>query len=341
MDFRYPQSHERSAEILRAVLHAMGQHAACWNPTTYAVWYEHCAGMNARLSHALDALLLEQPRLGDADMLRLYEQYVAPADQHAVQHISRELQRVMSDVAHNASHTGDSAGRVGARFDALASEMQTADAKTLPALLDSAAANASSLKQATGALVQQIRDGQSEIERLRADLVRARDEALLDPMTRVLNRKGFDQEVRALLQESPASGTTHSLIMFDIDHFKLVNDTHGHVLGDRVIQGLAELLRVAVPGGTARVARYGGEEFAMLLPATSPERGLQVAEAVRQRAGAMKIRDLRSQRVVMSVTVSAGVASVRPDDDAPSWVARADAALYLSKQAGRNRVTSA
>jgi diguanylate cyclase len=89
------------------------------------------------------------------------------------------------------------------------------------------------------------------------------------------------------------------------------------------------------------VARYGGEEFAVLLPQRSLAQCQQLAELVRTRTRAMKIRDRRTKVVVLTVTISGGVATMRPDDDAQTLIARADGALYQSKQAGRDRVTCA
>ena len=164
---------------------------------------------------------------------------------------------------------------------------------------------------------------------------------MLDPSTQVLNRKGFNQQLQVLMRSDAEVPTPHCLIMIDIDHFKNVNDTHGHVTGDRVLVGLAAVLRRCVPGGDRRVARYGGEEFANLLPLTATDDGVRLAGSMRRHASAMKFRDRRTQQVVTSVTVSAGVAAFKPGDDASTWIERAEASLYEPKQAGRDCVTLA
>ncbi len=339
MSIRYTQSKERSAEVLRAALSHIGQHEACCNPITFSVWFEYAAGMNAGLSQAIDACLRSKSALDDEEIQRLYREHVAEPGHDAVQQINAELQRVMSGVAANASSTGASAGSFGAQIDRLAVALTQGATSDLPALLSGAAAGAQAMKGSTATLVEQIREGQKEIERLRTDLVRARDEVLLDPLTGVLNRRGFDQRLAALMQQRAAGGPPHSLVMIDIDHFKKVNDTHGHVMGDQVIRGLAALLRRSVPDGEQRVARYGGEEFAVLLPGTSVAEGARLADMVRRQVSEMRIRDRRSQAVLTRVTISAGVAALEPRDDPAGWIARADAALYRSKASGRDRVT--
>lgn len=338
---RYTESRERSAEVLRSALGLMGQHDASWNPITFAVWYEYAAGINLRLSQAIEKHLRARSSLGDDEIAQLHGEYIADPDQEAMQKISNELQCVMSSVAKNASNTGARAGTFGEQIDRLMGALALGDQQELPRMLDGAASTAMAMRDSTAALVQQIDDGQREIERLRADLTRAREEALLDPLTCVLNRKGFSRQLEALVRHPSVSHCRHSLLMIDIDHFKRVNDAHGHLMGDQVIQGLAEVLRRCVPEADQRVARYGGEEFVVLLPGASLRDGVRLAEEVRQCASAMQIRDRATQRVVTNVTVSVGVAAMQFGDEPSSWIARADGALYKSKQAGRDRVTCA
>ena len=130
--------------------------------------------------------------------------------------------------------------------------------------------------------------------------------------------------------------------MLDIDHFKIVNDTHGHVMGDRVLQAVGEVLKSCLSTeSSTSVARYGGEEFAMLVPDSTIEECLRLAELVRARTKALKIRDRRTQAVVLTITISGGIAVLQQDEDAHALITRADRALYQSKQDGRDRITCA
>ena len=191
------------------------------------------------------------------------------------------------------------------------------------------------------ALQEQLSTSQNEIEKLRGDLQRSRQAAIQCPLTPVLNRNGFDQKLLSVLDMAKASGKPGCLVMLDIDHFKRVNDSFGHVVGDRVLAGLGEILRMTVTGAGAAVARYGGEEFARLLADCEIARAVELAEAVRQRVKRMRVRQRGTDQVVCAVTVSAGVAGWRAGDDAAALIGRADAALYRAKQAGRDQMLQA
>lgn len=338
---RYKESRAKSAEVLRGVVALMGQHDAAFNPLSYAVWYEFVAGMNVRLTQAIELALQTEPRLGDATLLRLYREFVSEVDKTAIQRISGELQRMMAGMAQSASRTGGQAGVFGEQLRELMVALDANDTSAMAPLVTDALSGTVQMKSSAHELAQQVMLSQQEIERLQVDLLRARDEAVLDPLSRVLNRKGFDQQLASLLAQPPQPDSAHCLIMFDIDHFKKVNDTHGHVMGDRVIQALGEVLRSCVADKAHSVARYGGEEFAILLPDCTLDYSVQLADTVRRRTRSMCVRDRRTQEVVLKVSISGGVAAMQPGDDAQSLIERADAALYQSKLAGRDRVTCA
>lgn len=338
---RYKESTERSLELLRMALARMGQHDAPFNPQVFAVWYEIAAGTNVALSRAMDECLRSKPRLGVEAIAQLYSAHVEQADQIALQRAKGELERVASNMAESATRTSDRAGAFGDELGDLTQALLAGDALQLEPLISLTLDRTSGMKESALALQREIASSREEIERLRVDLSRAREESEIDPLTRLVNRKGLDIKLHELLSQAPAPESRHSFVMLDIDRFKTVNDTFGHVVGDRVLQAVAEAVRSCVSDPAHSVARYGGEEFALLLPGCNLANALALAEACRKSVKALRLRDRRSQAIIHNVTISAGVAEMKLQDDQPSLVARADAALYKAKHAGRDRVVRA
>ncbi|MDL2338119.1 MAG: GGDEF domain-containing protein [Pseudomonadota bacterium] len=338
---RYTEPKERTAELLRLTIGHMGRHDAAFNPVTFTLWYEYVAGINPKLNAALDAATGEAARLDDATVLRLYTDHIAPADAETMQRIGVEMDRLMKGMVQSASHTGHRAGTYGEQLSGLADALTSKDVYQLKPRLSEVLVGTAEMKSSVEALQRRVTVSQDEINRLRSDLEVARSEVLLDPMTGILNRKGFDQRLQAMLDRQTRDHPGHCLVMLDIDHFKKVNDTHGHLMGDQVIRAVGQILRTVVTDKAHSAARYGGEEFAILLPQTTLEQSAQLAEAVRKRTKAMKIRNRQTQELLLEVTISGGVTAMRDGDDAESLISRADAALYEAKKSGRDRVIRA
>ena len=338
---RYQESQPRSAELLRMALAWMGQHDAAFNPMTFAVWYEHAAGINLRLSQAIEQRLQSEPRLGDATMQRLYRENIADSQASTAEQVSGGVRRVIQGLVESVSRTGESASAFSEKLVTLTRSLGTVDERGLTTQVGDALADTAQMRSSMQALQEQLSTSQNEIERLRDDLQRSRLEAIRCPLTHVLNRNGFDQKLQSLLSMARDSGKPACLVMIDIDYFKKVNDGFGHVIGDRVLAGLGEVLRLTATDADAAVGRFGGEEFALLLPGCNLARAVELAETVRQRVKGMRVKQRTSDRDVCTITVSAGVAAWREGDAATALVARADAALYRAKQAGRDRVVQA
>jgi diguanylate cyclase len=164
--------------------------------------------------------------------------------------------------------------------------------------------------------------------------------SLKDPLTGVYNRRAYDEEVVLTFNGYTESKlSTFSLIIFDIDNFREVNNTYGHLAGDSILTHIArivaELLRC-----DDFVFRYGGDEFIVLLPQAKLEDAVRIAEKLRTRVAAVEFMLSRTSDKFIHLTISLGVSEARPDDNPTTLLARADKALYESKQNGRNRVTS-
>lgn len=163
--------------------------------------------------------------------------------------------------------------------------------------------------------------------------------ATLDGLTGLYNRSHFQSQAQHTLAACERAQEPVALLLCDIDHFKQVNDTHGHAVGDQVLQATAKIMTQNMRAGDL-LARWGGEEFLALLPRTSPTAALEAAERIREAVEAFTLR-VSDTNTQVRVTVSFGVSSVRCLDDLQAATARADQALYASKDNGRNRVTLA
>jgi diguanylate cyclase (GGDEF)-like protein len=172
--------------------------------------------------------------------------------------------------------------------------------------------------------------------KLAASFAALRQLATHDDLTGLLNRREFDRVLEDERERAIRFGQSVSLVLIDVDHFKAVNDTHGHQVGDEVLKEIAARARAEVRD-VDRVARFGGEEFALVLVQSDRPAGAEVARRINAAIGRTPIKI--STGLELTVTISAGVASLPVDaQTVPAVVAAADKALYAAKAAGRNRV---
>ncbi len=169
-----------------------------------------------------------------------------------------------------------------------------------------------------------LRDSLERIERL----------ASVDDLTQAWNRRAIGRMIDEEGQRAARSGAPFCMVMFDLDHFKAVNDRCGHTVGDTVLRRFAAITMAALRA-TDRLGRWGGEEFLVLLPATRQDGGLVIAERVR---AAVEAEPWHLLAPALRVTVSGGIAESLSEEAAGEHIARCDAALYMAKNGGRNRI---
>lgn len=158
-----------------------------------------------------------------------------------------------------------------------------------------------------------------------------------DPLTGLSNRRHFRATLEREIDVVARSGEPALLLLLDIDHFKRVNDMHGHLAGDHVLQAVANCLKSCVrPMDT--VSRYGGEEFAVVLPSCQVSYGNIVAERIRQRIAALRIASAPMVELQVTISIGGAYAPEWVRSTAALWIERADQELYRAKSAGRDRV---
>ena len=184
---------------------------------------------------------------------------------------------------------------------------------------------------------RQIEEMAAKLQGMRNELDTVRQQAARDPLTGLYNRAAFDEQVEREIDLATIFGGRACLVMVDVDHFKWVNDTRGHPCGDEALRQIAEALGRCFMRSEDFVARYGGEEFVLILRDQTVAQAIELAER-----GMHRIRDLEidcdSPRGPLRLTVSMGLARLRAGETAAEWIERADRALYLAKESGRDRV---
>jgi diguanylate cyclase (GGDEF)-like protein len=161
-------------------------------------------------------------------------------------------------------------------------------------------------------------------------------DATVDALTGLYNRRWWDERYDRILSRAERSQTSLAIVVIDVDRFKQYNDNYGHISGDAVLRAVGKVLAANLRP-TDIAARYGGEEFVVALPATDLAGALVAAERVRGAVAAAAIEDSTGERLP-SITISLGIATLLAKDSTASLFSRADAALYVAKNSGRNRV---
>lgn len=186
-------------------------------------------------------------------------------------------------------------------------------------------------------LSERVANMEQEALGYREHLEEQRQKALLDPLTGLPNRAAWSERVEREMLEWQAHGGHLAMAILDLDHFKRINDSYGHLAGDKVLKIVADQLRKRLRSRDF-IARFGGEEFVLLLPQTSPAAAAQIAELLRATVEACPFH-FKGERVV--ITTSIGLGAFRSGERGDQVLKRADAALYRAKESGRNRVEQA
>jgi diguanylate cyclase (GGDEF)-like protein len=250
----------------------------------------------------------------------------------AVHAFARCLTRTVGEDRAADARVGAQLGHLVAAFGANDADVIRREAEAVVEVVSDVMDQRKKLQQ------EQMQILSEKIQHLKVELHEARESAALDPLTQLHNRTSLDSQLERVADLSFLMSATPCLLMIDVDHFKSVNDRFGHPIGDEVIRRVADTLVRNFLRREDFVARYGGEEFVVVVPDSSAHAVKQRAERVRQSIAEIGFSKGNDH---FSVTASIGVAVLGPGDTGKSWLARADAALYEAKSAGRNRVVFA
>jgi len=317
------------------VIDLLLSHGLAPSPLHYSVIYEYLQGGHADLKKFLDHQLAEGKGL-DAILLQdLYEQHIASDRHKQFQGMRNDLQDILQSLLQTITETSHSSDDYQHELESSLQKLGTQqDQDSLQQIAGEMISSAMAAQFQNGKLQAHLVEARRETDQLREELEAQRREAMIDPLTGLYNRRAMDIHLNGLWE---GEEDHLSVLVMDIDHFKHINDSYGHAVGDIVIRNVADAVRKCIRGEDIAI-RFGGEEFLVLLPNTPLEGAITVAESIRKRIEALRLVRKSDNFALAPFTISLGVAQRRRDDNRDSLFERADKALYRAKSNGRNKV---
>ena len=307
----------------------------------YLVWLAYFLGVHKDLEADIDRIKKEGGQFTEEVHRDLYAKHFGKdTGRKSVQDAQSGIQQILHHVLDEILHTQHFTSGYRDKLEGFTKQLKKAgDLDDIHKVVAHLMLDTVAVIQASDRLKENLAESIRKSEKLQRDLEEAQREILIDPLTLLNNRKAFDKQISTCLKGFQEKGTDFTLLMMDIDSFKQFNDQYGHQLGDKILKLLGALLSNELKGKDF-VARYGGEEFVILLNGTSLEKACLVAENIRKSLDGLQLKSVKTGQSLGKITISAGVSTVRKSDTVEFLVKRADDALYLAKQSGRNNIKS-
>lgn len=310
-------------------------------PQFYELLYTYATGVSPDLNKRINALLKKGSQPTEELIELLHKEFIDSGD------FSDRLSQVSSEMSERISSVHGAIAQANASANSYSGLLQSAtgdlaggvSSEHLASLTDNLLQETRKMQTTNSALEDRLDTARDHIANLQQELEAARRENMIDPLTKISNRKAFDRAMDTMIQDAVSKSQIFSLIMLDIDHFKKFNDSFGHTTGDQVLRLVGSTLETQTKD-VDLAARYGGEEFAVILPGAKLGEAVEVAERLRLGVRSRQLLKRSTQESLGKISASFGVAEYQPGDSATSIIDRADACLYAAKNNGRNQVVS-
>ncbi len=333
--------YDKAGEKLRLALPIMAKKRVAVTPVNYAIFYEYVSQTNELLNAELDKFILDPQPISDEVCQTLYDKKLLAFEVEKLKKTQQGLRNIVDAILKALMETGNETSRYDNVLGKISNDLTSdIEPEKLLSIVDILAQETKQVKNSHLRFKADIESNQHEVAMLREELEKVRQEATTDGLTGLLNRRTLDSHLPKEITHSKQTNTALSILLIDIDKFKLVNDNYGHLVGDKVIRYIAKTIKTTVSDKT-EVFRFGGEEFCVLLPNTDSAEALNIAENIRKAQEKDQLIASNNNERIGRVTVSIGIATYLQNESIESFIDRADRALYQAKSKGRNRAICA
>lgn len=336
----YTEERTKAGEYLRLALNHIAKYNLPVNPVNYTVWYEYVSGKNIKLKKAIDHSIENAKPFNNSKVEGLYQKYVADGDRIIISKLLTKISLMLKDITSHVSDTeGDLAGH-GKKLGNLAVQIsEVHDYNEIKNIVDQMIVETKELVHSGKRLQTRMKVSAEDLKQLQQELDKSQQEAQTDSLTSLINRRGLEKKLELERIRAKQNDSPFSVIMVDIDHFKRVNDTFGHLVGDSLLKSVAYLLKGHLRRNDI-AARYGGEEFLILLSETGIDGAKAVGQKIRKALSTKEWKLKGTGERMGKITVSMGIARYELNEPEENLIKRADDALYMAKDKGRNQIVT-
>jgi len=334
----YSESNSQAGEFLRLTLGFLAQHNLSATPVNYTVWYEYASGKNPKLRQTIDQMLEKRLPLNNNHVETLYQKFISDGDRVVISRLLTKLNLMLREISTYVLETEGDLSTHGQALDSLADQMKDIqDDDDLKKIIDQMLDTTKAIIQSGSRLQTRMKVSSEDLKQLHKEFETSQKEARTDSLTGLINRRGLEKRLEIERIRARQNNSPFSVVMLDIDHFKAVNDTFGHLVGDSLLKGFADILSNLVRRNDL-AARYGGEEFLVLLPETNVEGAYAVSEKTRTILLKKEWAIKDSRKRIGQIKASMGIAQYKLGETGNEVITRADEAMYHAKNTGRDRI---
>jgi len=328
----------QAIKYLKLALPEMNRHGVPVTPSNYSVWYEYAIGKHADLIDAISNLKNQGDLFSQSVNDHLYETFIENGNESSLSRLNSGVKSIIHDLINKIQIENSELDHYTFSLKQLSKEVEDIrDLDGVESLIARLINETHTRAEETESFKCQVDVMAEEVRNLDHKLKRISLDANTDELTGIMNRRAFNEKVNETQKTCTDPSKIFSLVMIDIDHFKRLNDSFGHLTGDKVLKFIASLIQKNIRGGDY-VARFGGEEFVIILPNTVQENALCVADNIRAYLSRQKLYDKKANLQLGVLTLSMGVATYVPSSDTlETMLDRADRCLYHAKSNGRNQ----
>jgi len=335
-----PKGRQNPFEIAGSAFELIDAYGTPPYPSTYSLWYAYVSGTNDKLVSRVDSLLAKSSELSPYEINEICETFLTPDDVRAANaEIGRRFKDEMSNVIELIESNVSGSERFQDALGAASKQLpEAARSGNFDEIVSTLIEQNREMAEHTAQLSEGLNESRRQIEILNRELEKVQRQSMTDPLTGLANRRVFDERLLEEIELAHHDEVPLCLAMIDLDHFKRINDTFGHLIGDAVLKKVATIIATSIRPRDM-VARFGGEEFAVILAGIDIRNASVVVERIRREISSARLFVRGTRDEIGQITASFGVVELRPDMDADALVEAADHLLFKSKRSGRDQIS--